>query len=580
MSGGPAHGSAGRRSAPSALDPWIFERLGALARLREQLAAGAGAPGQDRLLEAVRAVLVEILPFEASGFLLVADDLDFELASCAPAQASEELLSEVARSIETGSFGWALGRNRAVLLPAAGGPRTLLLHALATPGSTLGMFAGLLEGEGPTLARAERDLLSIALHQCAAALETALLQRDREGQARRLEAQEARQEPALPRQRPPGSDPTRGPRELLAALCGELRWPLAGLRALAERLLATPALEAEEARGLAQRIRGGAQALETLAADAREWAAAPAAWTAPRAEPFDPRALARELGDLLRAGCAARGLEAAVEIAPDLPAQLLGDDRCLRQVLLLLLGSALASTRSGSVELRAELEERGPETARLRLSVTDAGPGLSEAALERLRAPDPGEPGSAPEGLALARLLLEEMGGELRLESRLGLGVRSSMSLTLPAPADPGHPGRARDRARGEQAAPRGPGGPRVLVLEDNAVNQKVMGRILEKLGCRVALVADGVAALDCLERESYELVFLDCRLSEMDGFETTTAIRRRERAGAHTPIVAVTADASGRDRERCLASGMDDHVSKPVRSADLRRILERWVPS
>ncbi|MBX3329627.1 MAG: response regulator [Nitrospira sp.] len=120
---------------------------------------------------------------------------------------------------------------------------------------------------------------------------------------------------------------------------------------------------------------------------------------------------------------------------------------------------------------------------------------------------------------------------------------------------------------------------PRVLVVEDNPVNQKVAAKMLEKLGCRVDVAANGREAVEGLARIQYSLVFMDCQMPEMDGFEATRLIRQQERAWGHIPIIAMTANAMAEDRTRCLAIGMDDFLSKPVQSQDLAELLRRWLP-
>ena len=119
----------------------------------------------------------------------------------------------------------------------------------------------------------------------------------------------------------------------------------------------------------------------------------------------------------------------------------------------------------------------------------------------------------------------------------------------------------------------------RVLVAEDNQVNQKVAVLMLEKLGCRVDVVANGQEAVDAIERLPYDVVFMDCQMPELDGLQATAEIRRRQTAGRHTPVIAMTANAMQEDRERCLAAGMDDYLPKPVTRDQLETVLRRWVP-
>jgi two-component system, sensor histidine kinase and response regulator len=121
---------------------------------------------------------------------------------------------------------------------------------------------------------------------------------------------------------------------------------------------------------------------------------------------------------------------------------------------------------------------------------------------------------------------------------------------------------------------------PRVLVVEDNSVNQKVAVRLLERLGYSVDVAADGAEAVDALDRLDYAAVLMDCQMPRMDGYEATAEIRRREGAGRHTPVIAMTAGAMEGDRERCLAAGMDDYVAKPIRPEDLNAALQRAIRS
>jgi CheY-like chemotaxis protein len=119
----------------------------------------------------------------------------------------------------------------------------------------------------------------------------------------------------------------------------------------------------------------------------------------------------------------------------------------------------------------------------------------------------------------------------------------------------------------------------RVLVAEDNVVNQKVAQRHLAKLGIHADIVGNGLEALEALRRIPYDLVLMDCQMPELDGYEATRQVRRGEAGSANVPIVAMTANAMHGDKERCLESGMDDYIAKPVRQKELVEVIERWLP-
>jgi CheY-like chemotaxis protein len=170
------------------------------------------------------------------------------------------------------------------------------------------------------------------------------------------------------------------------------------------------------------------------------------------------------------------------------------------------------------------------------------------------------------------------MGGTINASSEPGRGSTFWFDIELALPLA--------ESAAPELAGTQRPAGsawasaPRVLVAEDSPVNQVVAARSLERCGCSAEVVATGVEALRALAAQTYDAVLMDCQMPEMDGYEATRELRRREQGARHTPVIAMTAHAMTGDRERCLDAGMDDYITKPVRHADLEGALRRWIPA
>lgn len=282
-----------------------------------------------------------------------------------------------------------------------------------------------------------------------------------------------------------------------------------------------------------------------------------------------------------------KGLELRLEIDDAVPRWVSTDPIRLRQILLNLLSNAVKFTVRGSVILRVEVEDgdsgTGPQKApeKLRFSVCDTGIGIPSEQLEQLFEPftqgdstDARVYAGAGLGLALSRSLAERLGGELGANAEPGCG--STFWFTLRAPAVPPSqeldtlPAPGASGARGDRR--------RVLIVEDNPINQTLAFHQLERLGLEADLAANGLEALEVLARRSYDLVLMDVQMPRLDGYRTTAELRRREGDGRHTPVVAMTAHALPADRQRCLDAGMDDYLAKPVQLETLARTLDRWM--
>jgi signal transduction histidine kinase/ActR/RegA family two-component response regulator len=362
----------------------------------------------------------------------------------------------------------------------------------------------------------------------------------------------------------------------LAAMSHEIRTPLNGILGMAELLVGQPGLD-PGMREPIETIHRSGQGLLAVLNDIIDHARLAAGMMPVADAPFAPADLVRDVAALFAARAAERGIGLAVEPDPDLPPHLRGDAGRLRQVVANLVSNAVKFTRSGGVLVTARWG--GDE---LVVAVRDSGIGIPPGELERLFQPFVQvESGSARRydgsglGLAISRRLAELMGGGITVESTVGTGSTFTLRARCPRSA----PG-------GTVAAPAAPpAGLRVLVAEDNPVNQRVAAAMLRRLEAVPTVVGDGDAALAALDHGAFDLVLMDIHMPVRDGFAACAALRAREASqgalgprGRRMPVIAVTADAMAGDRERFLASGMDDHLPKPITLDGLAAVLRRWA--
>lgn len=299
---------------------------------------------------------------------------------------------------------------------------------------------------------------------------------------------------------------------------------------------------------------------------------------------FDLRETLVEVVEIFASHAQSKGIQLISDISPALPSILHGDPDRLRQILVNIIGNALKFTDHGEVIIRVRCDRLQHDRVLLRFEISDTGIGISAEArchiFDSFSQADGSmtrKYGGSGLGLTIARQLTELMGGTIRVESELGRG--STFWFLIPMESGQTHPSAkpAADRERPLKVSFRG----RVLLAEDNPVNQEVVRGMLEFLGCEVESVYNGQEALDQLVGARYDLVFMDCQMPEMDGYAATREIRAGEATERRSriPIVALTGHAMQGDRELCLASGMDDYLVKPCSVAQLTDILRRWLP-
>jgi len=376
--------------------------------------------------------------------------------------------------------------------------------------------------------------------------------------------------------------------EFLANMSHEIRTPMNGVLGMIE-LLSRTLLDEKQRRYLST-LQTSAGGLMSVLNDILDFSKIEAGKMELREETCRVRGLVDEVTELFAARAELRGVELVAQVEHDVPTQVEADTERIRQVLSNLVGNAVKFTESGSITVRASVEETSGAVFQLRFEVVDTGIGIDPAlqgklfeAFSQVDGSLTRKHGGTGLGLAICKQLVVLMKGRLGVTSESGQGSNfwfvlplrrlESGSLEMPTAMTPrplAAPVSSKDPASSR----------RILVAEDNPINQEVIREVLAELGYDAHIVDNGLLALTALEQEAFPVVLMDCQMPELDGYGAAREIRRREVGGAgHISLIAVTAHAFEGERQKALTAGMDDYVTKPISGEVLSEVIQRWWP-
>ena len=383
------------------------------------------------------------------------------------------------------------------------------------------------------------------------------------------------------------NESTKAKSQFLANMSHEIRTPMNGILGMLELSLKEPLSDPQEKR--LRIAQNSANSLLTLINDILDLSKIEAGKLSFEKIDFNIKRLTHDIVQLLKQRADDKGISLKCSVNTDSGEWIKGDPTRIRQAIINLVGNAIKFTEKGGVTIYISLDNLNDQLT-LQCKVCDSGIGITPEALRHIfdyftqaDASTTRNFGGSGLGLTLSQRLIREMGGDINVESELGKG--SIFCFNLPVEkAIPQQSTEENQQPANTTVMDRSSEKANILLAEDNQVNQVVIKQMLSSLNCHVTIVENGQLLIDRLKQEAekhYDMIFMDCQMPVMDGYATTEYLQaywESDKPNSRIPIVALTANAMASDKQKCLSSGMDDYLAKPIRMDALSQMIEKWV--
>lgn len=564
----------------------LIDSLHTIATPDDVLLQFDGEPDTTTILDAVWLRIKKIIAIKEMGFLLLDEEgLDFNLEYFQPAGAFNNISQISEAAIKEGTFSWALNQNRAVVLHGDKNHTSRLFHTVAIRGKVIGMFIATFDYDSNSVTEATLGLLSIIILNCANTIEASTLNMKVREQNEVLETRIEERTRELGIEKNRAEEASAAKSNFLAAMSHEIRTPMNGVMGMAQVLSSTNLTE--EQQFYLNTILDSGSSLLTVINDILDFSKIEAGKMLLENNEFNLKTITNDVIRLFDSKAEEKNIQLLLNIDDDCPIELIGDSLRIKQVLQNLVSNAIKFTAQGIIKINISGTKTSDNTATFVLKVIDQGIGIDKKSQGKLfsdftqvDSSTTRKFGGTGLGLAICKQLVTLMHGEIGVQSQSGKGATFWLTLSLPINNNSNAEDKKSLNLNSEQ---RSMLTGKILLVEDNAVNQMVAKAFLQKFGLKPDIAENGLIAVQKFESGSYDLVLMDCQMPVLDGFEATLKIREIERSDTSKkvpplPIVALTANVHNKDKERCAAVGMNDYLSKPISEKELYFVLSKYL--